>query len=72
MSNFPYVSSQPRKGEYFHSSLHEENVLAVALNNEWETEWNHLGMTSRLTKEVVRENFSCFVDYIVGYMCYSL
>lgn len=52
MSQLPFVTSQPKNSEFIHSSLHEENVLAVALESEWDLEWNQMGMASRLSKEV--------------------
>lgn len=52
MSQLPFVTSQPKNSEFIHSSLHEENVRAVALESEWDLEWNQMGMASRLSKEV--------------------
>lgn len=52
MSQLPFVTSQTKSSEFIHSSLHEENVLAVALENEWDLEWNQMGMASRLSQEV--------------------
>ena len=47
-----HVSSQPRQKRDLISSLHERNASEFAAQQEWETEWNQLGLASRLSEEV--------------------
>ena len=47
----PYVSAQLKVREDILSSLLEKNASEVAAQQEWEAEWNQLGLASRLTEE---------------------
>ena len=47
-----YVPAQPRVRRDVLASLLERNANEVAAQQEWETEWNTHGLTSRLTEEV--------------------
>ncbi len=49
-----YVTAQPRIREDILSSLLENNASAVAAQTEWETEWNAVGLSSRLTEDEYR------------------
>jgi len=47
-----YVTSQHSiTSNNVNPSIHEENILAVALENEWDVEWNQMGMSTGLTKK---------------------
>lgn len=50
----PYVSAQLRIREDVLSSLLEKNANEVAAQQEWEAEWNQVGLSSRLTEEEYR------------------
>jgi len=46
------VPSQPRAKCDLLSSLLEKNASEFAAQQEWEAEWNQLGLASRLSEEV--------------------
>lgn len=46
------VLAQPWRRQDLHSSLLEKNASEFAAQQEWEQEWNQLGLASRLSKEV--------------------
>ena len=50
--HLPYVSSQPPLKCDIISSLLEKNASEFAAQQEWEAEWNQLGLASRLSEEV--------------------
>lgn len=56
-----HVTSQPRKSRDLLSSLLEKNASEFAAQQEWEAEWNQLGLASRLSEEVrtLLSHFNC-------------
>ena len=46
------VTSQPKVSCDLVSSLMEKNASEFAAQQEWEAEWNQLGLASRLSEEV--------------------
>ena len=50
----PYVTAQLKVREDILSSLLEKNASEVAAQQEWEAEWNQLGLASRLTEDEYR------------------
>ncbi len=50
----PYMSAQLRIRKDVLSSLLEKNANEVAAQQEWEAEWNQLGLSSRLSEEEYR------------------
>ena len=49
----PFVHSQPPQYYQLPSALIEANAKQVTSQHEWDTEWNNMGLPSRLTPEVV-------------------
>ena len=49
--HMPSVVVQPWKRRDILSSLLEKNASEFAAQQEWEQEWNQLGLASRLSKE---------------------
>ncbi|XP_064404565.1 coiled-coil domain-containing protein 22 homolog isoform X2 [Halichondria panicea] len=52
--HMPYMSAQLRIRKDVLSSLLEKNANEVAAQQEWEAEWNQLGLSSRLSEEEYR------------------
>ncbi len=50
--HMPPISAQPRCKRDLVSSLLEKNASEFAAQQEWEAEWNQLGLASRLSEEV--------------------
>ncbi|XP_012945251.1 coiled-coil domain-containing protein 22 homolog [Aplysia californica] len=50
-SKLPYVTNQTRVHRDTAPSVLEANTLEVAVQQEWETEWNSVGLASRLTQQ---------------------
>lgn len=50
--HMPCVPSQPPAKRDLSSSLLEKNASEFAAQQEWEAEWNQLGLASRLSEEV--------------------
>ena len=50
--HMPQVTAQPRVTVDLVPSLLEKNASELAAQQEWEAEWNQLGLASRLSEEV--------------------
>ncbi|CAG5126194.1 unnamed protein product [Candidula unifasciata] len=50
-NHLPYVTNQTSLHRDTAPSVMETNVLEVASHQEWENEWNQLGLASRLTQQ---------------------
>ena len=50
--HLPFVHQQPRHSHDVAASLLATNASQYAEQQEWETEWNTLGLPSRLSPEV--------------------
>ena len=48
----PYIVAQPAVKESLISAILAKNANEVAMQQEWEAEWNQSGLASRLTEEV--------------------
>lgn len=60
------VPSQPRQKYDLLSSLLEKNASEFATQQEWEAEWNQLGLASRLSEEVCVEEG---VEGVLSLLC---
>ena len=49
----PFVQQQPPQYYQFTASVLECNAKQVTAQHEWDTEWNQVGLPSRLTPEVI-------------------
>ena len=58
----PPVSCQPVHHHQVAASLLEDNTLACAVQQEWDNEWNSMGLASRLSPEV---NLYCVFVYLL-------
>lgn len=52
MNVVPFITSQPACPKDVPPSVLEMNALSVTAASEWEAEWSHSGLASRLSKEV--------------------
>ena len=50
-ANLNVLTSQPSATRDVTASVLENNALGVTAAAEWETEWNNLGLKSRLSEE---------------------
>lgn len=48
----PFASCQPVQISDLPAAIMEMNTKSLALQHEWDTEWNQQGLASRLSKEV--------------------
>lgn len=62
--HMPCVPSQPPDKRDLSSSLLEKNASEFAAQQEWEAEWNQLGLASRLSEEVRWANAMCVKQHI--------
>ena len=51
-TTMPFITRQPTCRHDVAPSVLETNAMAVTAAAEWENEWNHSGLASRLSKEV--------------------
>lgn len=48
----PYVATQPPIRDDLVASILEKNTVEFSAQQEWETEWNQIGLVSRLSEQV--------------------
>ena len=53
VETLPLVTEQVSAKQDLAASILEANALSYTAQQEWETEWNHMGLASRLTPKVV-------------------
>ena len=51
----PYVTCQPRHHHDTAASILDANSRAYTTQQAWETEWNSMGLASRLTLQVTQQ-----------------
>ena len=54
-----HIPAQPRCKKDLVSSIMEKNASEFAAQQEWEAEWNQLGLASRLSEEVRMSTQQC-------------